>query len=147
MLTLFLTRRFKFLQTSVAIPFLWRYKWPMTKKIMIIEDDVETQFLFAELLESEGYEVIGKVSGKEAIEHLNQGEAVDLIFMDLNFPDGTPEEFTKSLRALPQTKETPVVIISGKSDIADYAKRLNAVSFIKKPFDLDPLLNLIHEIF
>lgn len=113
---------------------------------MIIEDDLETQFLFSELLQSEGYEVIPTTSGKEALQYIHKGGTPDLIFMDLNFPDGTPEEFTQKLRTSPGLEHTPVVIISGKSDIADYAKKLSATSYIKKPFDVDPLLDLIHEV-
>jgi sigma-B regulation protein RsbU (phosphoserine phosphatase) len=118
----------------------------MNKKIMIIEDDFETQFLFSELLESEGYDVVPKTSGKEALEYIDKGGKADLIFMDLNFPGGTPEEFTARLRSSPGLEDVPVILISGKSDIADYAKRLNARSYIKKPFDLDPLLDLLHEV-
>lgn len=118
----------------------------MSKRILIIEDDIETQFLFSEILESEGHIVVAKSSGKEAIDHLNHNPVPDLIFMDLTFPDGTPEEFMTSLRALPGGGNTAVVLISGKSDIADYAQRLNARSYIKKPFDIDPLLNLISTI-
>lgn len=113
---------------------------------MIIEDDFETQFLFSELLESEGYEVKAASNGVEAIEFIKEGKTPDLIFMDLNFPGGTPEDFTRSLREIPATAKVPVVLVSGKSDIEDYAARLNAASFIKKPFELDPLLNLIENL-
>jgi CheY-like chemotaxis protein len=122
------------------------YKNTMQKTIMIIEDDFETQFLFTELLESEGYKVVSKTSGKEALEYISAGGKSDLIFMDLNFPGGTPEEFTTQMRSFDHAKNTPLVIVSGKTDIADYAQRLQAISFLKKPFDLDPLLNLITEV-
>lgn len=118
----------------------------MSKRILIIEDDIETQFLFSEILESEGHEVVAKSSGKEALTHLNSNPVPDLIFMDLTFPDGTPEEFMTSLRSLPGGTDAAVVLVSGKSDIAEYALRLNARSYIKKPFEIDPLLNLISTI-
>lgn len=117
----------------------------MNKTIMIIEDDFETQFLFSQLLEAEGFTVVTMSSGVEALEHLEKSSSPDLIFMDLNFPGGTPEEFNDRLRSLPATRETPVILVSGKADIADYAKKLNAVSFVKKPFEIDPLLDLIHK--
>lgn len=118
----------------------------MNKLIMIIEDDFETQFLFSELLESEGYKVKSVSSGNEALETLNEGLLPDLIFMDLNFPGGTPEEFTAALRQNPASRDVPLVLVSGKSDIAVYAEKLNAASFIKKPFELDPLLDLIQDL-
>lgn len=118
----------------------------MSKSILIIEDDIETQFLFSEILESEGHAVVAKSNGKEALDHLSLNPVPDLIFMDLTFPGGTPEEFMASLREIPGGDKAAVVLISGKSDIADYAHRLNARSYIKKPFDIDPLLNLISTI-
>lgn len=118
----------------------------MGKHILIIEDDFETQFLFSELLSDEGYVIESASTGKEALDYIQNGGKPDLIFMDLNFPGGTPEDFTNALRENPATKETPIIILSGKSDIAEYAERLKARSFIKKPFDLDPLLNLIQNV-
>lgn len=112
---------------------------------MIIEDDFETQFLFSQLLEAEGYNVLTMTSGVEALEYLEKNDAPDLIFMDLNFPGGTPEEFNSRLRSFPQTTDTPVILVSGKSDIAEYAQKLNATGFVRKPFEIDPLLDLIHQ--
>lgn len=117
----------------------------MNKTIMIIEDDFDTQFLFSQLLEAEGFEVVAKTSGTEALEYLASNPAPNLIFMDLNFPGGSPEDFTNKLRALPgPAARTPIVVVSGKADIADYAERLRAISFVKKPFEIDPLIDLIH---
>lgn len=117
----------------------------MNKLIMIIEDDFETQFLFSELLQAEGYDVKSVSNGDEALESLNDSNP-DLIFMDLNFPGATPEDFMAALRSKPSSKDVPVVLVSGKSDIATYAEKLQAASFIKKPFELDPLLDLIQKL-
>ncbi|MFP5384918.1 MAG: response regulator [Bacteriovoracia bacterium] len=115
----------------------------MSNKILIIEDDLDTQFLFTEILEEEGYRVISKININDALEFCNTHPLPDMIFLDLNFPDGTPEEFTKEFRKIPGTSKIPIVLISGKADIADYAKRLGAKSFLRKPFEIDPLLNLV----
>lgn len=117
----------------------------MLKTIMIIEDDLETQLLFSELLEAEGYSVLTKFNGVEALEYLETNRSPDLIFMDLNFPGGTPEEFTQKLRENPETTDTPVILVSGKADIAEYAKKLNATNYVRKPFEINPLIELIHQ--
>lgn len=118
----------------------------MNKTIMIIEDDVETQFLFSQLLESEGFNVITKSNGVEALSYLEKSKCPDLIFMDLNFPGGTPEQFVAALNELIGEKKVPIILVSGKSDIEEYAARLQATNYIKKPFEIDPLLNLIGEV-
>lgn len=112
---------------------------------MIIEDDPETQFLFSEILMAEGYDVVAKDNGDEALKYLGQSSIPDLIFMDLTFPGSTPEEFADKLRGMSNGNNVPLILVSGKADIADYAQRMNAAGFLKKPFDIDPLLALVQK--
>lgn len=115
----------------------------MSKKILIIEDDFETQFLFSELLQNEGYEVKTVGNGKEALDALNEGHSPSIIFMDLNFPGGTPEELMTYLKDHPRSQDVPVYVISGSADIAGHTNRLGATGFVRKPFEIDPLLDLV----
>lgn len=110
------------------------------KTIMLIEDDFDTQFLFTECLRAEDYDVVPVDHGKKALEHIRANGVPDLILMDLNTPFLTPEEFVSEIRKLPDGEKAHLILVSGKSDIDEYAKKLNADDFIKKPFDLDPLL-------
>lgn len=119
----------------------------MNRSILIIEDDIETQFLFSEILQAEGYGVITKSNGSDALTYLNSNPLPDLVFMDLNFPGGTPEDFTNGLRTLVGGEKVPVIIVSGKSDIAEYSQKLKALTFLKKPFEIDPLLTMIDHVF
>lgn len=113
------------------------------KKIMLIEDDFDTQFLFTECLRAEDYEVVPMDHGKKALDYIEKNGTPDLILMDLNTPFLTPDEFVEGVRKRTDGKETPFIIVSGKSDISEYAERLKVRGFIKKPFDLDPLLAMI----
>ncbi len=113
------------------------------KKIMLIEDDFDTQFLFTECLRAENYDVVPMDHGKKALEYLHTNGLPDLILMDLTIPFLSPEEFVTNLRQMPEGSETPVIVVSGKADITEYAQKLKAQGFIKKPFDLDPLLAMI----
>lgn len=110
------------------------------KKIMLIEDDFDTQFLFTECLRAENYDVVPMDHGKKALEYIESNGIPDLILMDLNTPFLTPEEFVSQVRVRPDGKNAHFILVSGKSDIDDYARRLAADDYIKKPFDLDPLL-------
>lgn len=115
----------------------------MSNKILIIEDDLDTQFLFTEILEEEGYRVISKINIRDALEFCNTHPVPDLIFLDLMFPDGSPEEFTNEFRKIPGTNNTPIILISGKADIAEYARKLGARTFLRKPFEIGPLLTMV----
>ncbi len=113
------------------------------KKIMLIEDDFDTQFLFTECLRAEKYDVIPVDHGKKALEYMEANGLPDLILMDLNTPFLTPEEFVTRMRTFSDGISTPVILVSGKSDIDEYATKLGASNFMRKPFDLDPLLSMI----
>lgn len=114
-----------------------------SKKIMLIEDDFDTQFLFTECLRAENYEVVPMEHGKKALEYMESNGVPDLILMDLNTPFITPEEFVAKMRTFTDGSSTPLILVSGKSDIDEYAKKLGANNFMRKPFDLDPLLSMI----
>ncbi len=120
------------------------YTCPMeNKKIMLIEDDFDTQFLFTECLRTENYEVVPMEHGKNALAYIELNGTPDLILMDLNTPFLTADEFVAGVRRRSDGKDTPVIIVSGKSDVSEYAQRLKVTGFMKKPFDLDPLLAMI----
>lgn len=113
------------------------------KKIMIIEDDTDTQLFLGEFLREENFEVVTASHGKEALQYLSQEKTPDLIFMDLNFPHMTAAEFIQEVRKHPSMTQTPVYLLSGKSDIEKCARDLEATGFLKKPFDLNPLLDIV----
>lgn len=117
------------------------------KTIMLIEDDFDTQFLFTECLRAEDYNVVPMDHGKKALDHIQSNGVPDLILMDLNTPFLTPEEFVDEVRRLPDGDKAHFILVSGSSSIAEYAEKLKADDFIKKPFDLDPLLEKISNYF
>ena len=110
---------------------------------MLIEDDFDTQYLFTECLRAENYNVVPMDHGKNALEYLLANGLPDLIVMDLTTPYLSAEDFVTKMRKMPSGSETPVIFVSGKADITEYAQKLNAQGFMKKPFDLDPLLAMI----
>jgi len=115
----------------------------MNKKIMIIEDDKETQLLFKELFTSENYDVITAYNGHEAMSEIDKKNWPDLILMDLNFPQGTPEDFLKELRRGEKGRKIPILLVSGDSRIDLKVNELKVQGFIEKPFSLDNLLDQV----
>ena len=107
---------------------------------MVIEDDFETQMLFSEFLKSEQFDVVSMSDGKEALEYLSNNENPDLILMDLTMPEMEPDEFVSELRKDDSHAGIPLILVSGKSDIAAYVEKFHAQDFFRKPFDIDPLI-------
>jgi DNA-binding response OmpR family regulator len=111
----------------------------MSKKILIIEDDLDSQLLMGECLGYENYEVFLAGHGNEALNVVAVKGLPDLIIMDLSLPFITPKDFLEKFRKQQTAKKIPVLIISGKSDIVEQVEQLKANGYLSKPIDIDNL--------
>jgi DNA-binding response OmpR family regulator len=108
------------------------------KKILIVEDDLSIQHIVTYILEVEGYEVTGTVHVPATeLKYHNP----DLILLDewVNKIEG--HMLCKEIKAVEDLKHVPVVIFSTAMDIEDIAENCEADGFVKKPFDLEILIN------
>ncbi|MBQ5933187.1 MAG: response regulator transcription factor, partial [Lachnospiraceae bacterium] len=104
-------------------------------EILIVDDDAHINDMLSEALEAEGYSVIKSYSGTEAL-LLLENKIPDLVLLDLMIPGLSGEEL------LPKIKDTPVIVISAKSDVNDKVGLLlnGAADYITKPFNIKELL-------
>lgn len=118
------------------------FKKLMKKRIFIIDDDEDICGLMDYLLTREGFDVSssGKLAG------LTQKEAInlDLILMDNRLTDGYGTDFCKQIKENVHTTHIPVILISASDNLARLAQESNADGFLKKPFDIVSLVNIVH---
>jgi len=117
----------------------------MTMRVLIIEDSDSICRMIEALVAARGFEVKSAGSGARGLEEAFQFRP-DVILLDVNLPgsyDGL--EVCAKLRADPQTRETPVVIISALTDdeVKRRASEAGANAFYEKPFSP---LSLLKEI-
>ena len=108
-------------------------------KLLLLEDDQilsETLQLF---LKNEGYEVDVALSMDEA-ENLCYENKYDLYLFDINLPEGSGLELLKNLRHAEDN--TPTIFITALTDMYSMSQgfELDAIDYIKKPFDPQELL-------
>jgi DNA-binding response OmpR family regulator len=115
----------------------------LSKTILVIEDDRDTQILMKIALKQEGFNVITKSTAKEAFDHLKVGPLPDLILLDLSLGDLPGAEFINVLRSTSEWAHLKVVIVSGWDDLRAKAQDLNADGFIRKPFELSALYDQV----
>lgn len=103
--------------------------------IAVIEDNVLTGDMVAEILKEEGFEVIRAYSGTEALYLLSQKKP-NLILLDLVLPGLDGEG------VLEHIKDVPVIVLSSKAEVEDKIHLLNegACDYITKPFDRRELI-------
>ncbi len=104
------------------------------KNLLVIEDSSEVRVLLEFALEEMAVTYCSHL--KDATEKLSRNK-YDLILLDLGLPDGDGLQFLTHLSAQQETKEIPVIILSGKSEISNkvLAFSVGAEDFISKPFD------------
>lgn len=114
------------------------------KKILVVDDDEGFVRLVQHRLQSKKYMVLCAYSGEEALKSVFRDKP-DLILLDVKMRPMDGVEVYKRLRANPDTKDIPIMFISGKVDSSDLIKALGLEpeGFLSKPYDPD---DLFHEI-
>ena len=112
---------------------------PLPKTILIVEDETVLRESLAELLTSEGYEVLQAADGKAAYELVLQ-QPVDLVLSDIRMPEMDGMTLLAHLRKV--APQTPVIMITayGTVDSAVAAMRAGACDYLLKPVQFDDVL-------
>jgi twitching motility two-component system response regulator PilG len=117
------------------------------KKILIVEDEESLLKLESILLSSRGYEVVGVVNGKEALDYLASNR-VDLVLLDIMLPEIDGFEVCRRIKENAETRDTPVVMLTAKKNPQDQQKGLaaGAAAYITKPFKSANIMELIQSL-
>jgi two-component system alkaline phosphatase synthesis response regulator PhoP len=71
----------------------------------------------------------------------------DAVILDLMMPDVGGERMLTQLRATPETRQVPVVIITGKPEVApEVIGLVGEDNFFSKPFDTDQLIARVQAV-
>jgi len=119
----------------------------MKGKILVVDDEVYILHILDFSLGAEGFDVVTANNGETAIAKAKQ-ERPNLIVLDIMMPVLDGYETLKRLKADPDTKEIPVILLTAKG--RDVDKRLGfevgATDYIVKPFSPSRLIERIEEI-
>ena len=110
------------------------------KTILVVEDHADSRLLMAKVLRSEGFGVVLAEDGIQALNLRSENRKFDLILMDLSMPQMNGEEFLAAVRKLPHHANIKVLVVSGWDNLKSKASRLGASGFIRKPIDINELL-------
>jgi two-component system chemotaxis response regulator CheY len=98
-------------------------------------------------LKGAGYEVVEAADGQEGLDKA-KGRTFNLILTDQNMPRMDGLTLVKGLRALPQYKGTPILILTTESSDAmkSAGKTAGATGWLVKPFDPPKLLEVVKKV-
>ncbi|MGE0615900.1 MAG: response regulator transcription factor [Bacteriovoracia bacterium] len=108
-------------------------------RILIVEDNAEVRELIADALHDEFIVDVAETLG-HADEKLSL-HAIDLIFLDVNLPDGNGFQYCSKIRNSPTTRDIPVIFLTGNVEVHDKVLgfSIGADDYITKPFHLEEL--------
>ena len=117
----------------------------MDKKILlIVEDDRGIRESLVEILGLEGFTVISAENGADGLEKLKQSQVrPNLIVLDLMMPVKDGYQFRKEQEEDHRYADIPVVLLSADGHIEEKKMRIGAKAYIKKPVDIDVLVDSI----
>jgi excisionase family DNA binding protein len=115
------------------------------KKILVVDDDAEIVDLLVEVLSRDGrFDVKTATSGYEAGIQ-TQRFRPDCILLDYMLPDVNGNVVCHTIRKNPEFENIRIIIVSGviKQEEIDQLLKSGAQDFVKKPFDINDLINRI----
>ena len=109
--------------------------------IFAVDDEVHIQQLVKFNLEASGYKVITYDNGESLLEEV-KSSLPDLIILDLMLPGIDGLEVCRQLRTIPCTKNTPIIMLTAKSEEFDkvLGLELGADDYLAKPFSVRELV-------
>lgn len=124
--------------------------------ILMVEDDADDVYLTEQTLK--GAKVLNRLrvvaDGLEALAYLRRqgpysgAERPDLILLDLNLPRMSGRELLAVLKADPDLRQIPVVVLTTADSEEDVLKSyaLNAIGYLQKPVDLQRFVQVVRSI-
>lgn len=115
--------------------------------IMTVDDSASIRMLVAGTLKQAGHTVVEAADGLAALE-LAKGKRFDLFICDVNMPGMDGLTLVQRLRAIPEFKAVPLLMLTTELDPAkkQTARAAGASGWIVKPFHPEILLSTIKRV-
>lgn len=118
----------------------------MAARVLIVDDAAFMRMMIKDILEKNGFDVIGQAcNGVQAVE-LYKNEKPDVVTMDITMPDMDGIEAVKNIKAFDPGAKIIMCSAMGQQTMVMDAIRAGAKDFIVKPFQADRVLEAIKKV-
>ena len=119
----------------------------MKPYVLVVEDEESLATLLHYNLDKEGFRVAVATDGEEALLMIDEGPP-DLVVLDWMLPKVSGVEVCRRLRARPETRNLPIIILTARGEESDRIRGLDtgADDYIVKPFSMSELAARIRAV-
>ena len=119
----------------------------MRKLVLTVDDSAAIREMLAYVLKSAGHRVIEAEDGMDGLQKA-LGNKVDLVITDQSMPKMDGITLVKALRALPQYKKVPILLLTTESadNMNDEGRSAGATGWLVKPFDPNKLIEVVEKV-
>jgi len=115
-------------------------------KVLIVDDAAFMRMMIKDILEKNGYEVIGEASNGIKAVDLYKADKPDVVTMDITMPDMDGIEAVKAIKAFDPAAKIIMCSAMGQQSMVMDAIRAGAKDFIVKPFQADRVIEAIKKV-
>jgi two-component system chemotaxis response regulator CheY len=119
----------------------------MAKTILAVDDSPSIRQMVAFTLKGAGYEVVEAVDGQDGLNKAKT-KPFNLVLTDQNMPQMDGITLIKSLRALPQYKSVPILVLTTEAGdtMKTQGRAAGATGWLVKPFDPQKLMDVVKKV-
>lgn len=120
----------------------------MPAKILAVDDDPILLKLISKVLSGAGYEVLGAISAKAAIEQLQGEPDIALLITDIKMPQINGFALLQFIRSKPRLARLPVLMCTGLAtrEAVVQAAKLNIAGYVVKPIHAEELRRKVRQV-
>lgn len=115
-------------------------------KVLIVDDATFMRMMVKDILEKNGYEVVGEAgNGLKAVE-MYKAEKPDIVTMDITMPEMDGIEAVKAIKSFDPSAKIVMCSAMGQQSMVMDAIKAGAKDFIVKPFQADRVLEAVKKV-
>ena len=113
-------------------------------RILLVDDDNDVVELFADFLRGEGHDVRTASTGEEGLVALRAAPLPDVLVLDVEMPVlGGPGMAHQMLLHDVGEENVPILLMSGREDLPEIARKMGTRYFLRKPADIGHILEML----
>jgi two-component system chemotaxis response regulator CheY len=119
----------------------------VSKTILLVDDSDSMRLMIGFTLRTAGYQVVEAVDGEDALKKISAA-SINMLVTDLNMPKVDGIELIRRVRALPNYKYIPIVMVTTESqeEKKQAGRAAGATGWVVKPFKGEQLVAVARKL-